>query len=66
MQGVNLNAFLQGKIIPLDYNSKKYDSCEKMYLYPSSLKKHYSVSHREEYEKYLEDKKSKVISIYSL
>lgn len=30
-----------------------------MYLYPSSLKKHYSVAHEKEYEKYLEDKKSK-------
>jgi hypothetical protein len=36
--------------------------CEKKYLYPSSLKKHYTVSHREEYEKYLEDKDSKYSS----
>lgn len=29
--------------------------CDKRYLYPSSLKKHYLVSHKEEYEKYLEE-----------
>jgi hypothetical protein len=34
-------------------------SCEKKYLYPSSLKKHYAVSHNLEYEQYLKDKKSK-------
>ena len=35
-------------------------SCDKKYLYPSSLKKHYMVSHKEEYERYLQDKKSKL------
>jgi hypothetical protein len=34
-------------------------SCDKRYLYPSSLKKHYLVSHREEYEQYLQEQKSK-------
>lgn len=27
----------------------QYGSCEKIYLYPSSLKKHYMVSHADEY-----------------
>jgi hypothetical protein len=35
-------------------------SCDKKYLYPSSLKKHYMVSHKDEYERYLQDKKSKL------
>lgn len=38
-------------------------SCDKKYLYPSSLKKHYMVSHKEEYERYLQDKKSKLYQL---
>ena len=35
-------------------------SCKKSYLYQSSLKKHFLVSHEVEYTKYLSEKKSKL------
>eukprot|EP00347_Sterkiella_histriomuscorum_P001460 403371956 len=34
-----------------------FEGCDKSYLYPSSLKKHYTVSHKEEYSQYLQDRK---------
>jgi len=35
-------------------------SCNKSYLYQSSLKKHFTVSHEAEYKKYLAEKHSKL------
>ena len=34
-------------------------SCQKAYLYQSSLKKHFMISHVTEYKRYLAEKKSK-------
>ncbi|CDW84538.1 UNKNOWN [Stylonychia lemnae] len=39
-----------------------FENCDKMYLYPSSLKKHYSISHKDQYEKYLLDQKNLWVS----
>ncbi len=54
MLGTSTDVFLKGKSFWF-YNL----SCEKTYLYPSSLKKHYTVTHKEEYEEYLKEKQSK-------
>ena len=40
-------------------------SCKKMYLYQSSLKKHFLMSHETEYKKYLAEKKSKQLEALS-
>ena len=55
MLGISSSAFLTGKYS----HTSLCDSCDKKYLYPSSLKKHFMVSHWEQYEAYIVEKNSK-------
>lgn len=55
MLGISSSAFLTGKYSRHSLSN----SCDKKYLYPSSLKKHFMVSHRDQYEAYIVEKNSK-------
>jgi hypothetical protein len=58
-QETNTNASSKGNTFAISPLLILIFRCDKSYLYPSSLKKHYTVSHKEEYEKYLDDQQSK-------